>query len=1801
VQAVSSTEGTPRPRRPVRYDTQPWSHQTVQWVNRELASTIADARKLLERFADERTEGDLMRRFGNLMHSAFGALRMVDIQGGTLLVEEMEAVARDMEQRRLTSEDDGLDALTRAIVQLPAYIERIIGGEQDVPLLLLPLLNDLRAVRGRPLLSESTLFILNIPTGSMPSRYGVRSREQDIREVLGRLHPHFQAALLGWLQGRPDADRCLARMGVVAESVLDLTSVSPLAQLFWVACSVVEALQDDGLPPSASVKRLMGQIERQLRRVVTAGDEDFDATPPTDLLSNLLYYVARATSTGERVTAVKQAFALRELLPQSEELDSARADLGAPSAELMETVAAAIRQDLARIKDFFESFARDDRQAVEELGGTLAEFKRVADTLRMLGLGDMALRVEGQRDALQGLIESGGGHSREALFDMAAALLEIEDHLDQALAAQSLAGTGDAGSKPVNQEYRKVVSAVVRESAANLVQVQDILTRFARDPQDRGELQHLPELMRGVAASLELLEREAAARVAHRLRRLLGGALIQGAQAPDLNALDRLADALVSLEYFMETIGAGRPDPVPMLDNATLCLDLLDPPPAPKVDDESPVPYELMTEACADSEVLAGAAPDRGGDGEQAAPRTAHTPDTSVPDAVSGGLAAPGSEVDPEVLELFLEEARDEIARVDAALPGWCQSPENSADLEQLRIAFHTLKGSGRMIGADAVSELAWRAEEVCDGLLNERLTPADDIRNYLRQVAEALPPLVDRLAGHSQGTDPRVEGEALESLLATGQALAQQRTVEVRSLALPPAAEADIPVLQPPLPSAGVDLDVGAGSHAGVDGDLDVDAGAPEDPAEAIGSEGLIADPDDEPASAPATGTAIDLPAAADAHGSTLIELRDEFTAIDLAEFMDEAGMDEAGVEARRVAGGESASGTREEAPTVRAPVVQGDVNLEARERPDTHAPEADAREETAVDAAALAPASPEPHVAADDYDQTLVEIFTEEAGDLLERADEALAQWRGDAADDAALEEMKRVLHTLKGGARMAGILPVGDVSHELESLLLRMDGGERAGPEVAGLVQSTLDRLQGMRDQLIAGQVPTGADAALSDIRSILSSGQMVAGGTAGAPTDGPQESIAELTPCSEGVAAARAAETGSSSADAKPVSEAEPGVPGATSATAPPAAVSAAAIPAAAEPAGAVGAPRSAASALVEPQERQEAVRIAAELLDELLASAGEVSILRSRLEQRFDTVGTHIGEFGHTVDRLRAQLRSLELETERQILSGNHRGEQDADTGFDPLELDRYSELQQFSRALAESVNDLVSLQELLLGSTSDVENLLVQQARVAGDLQSGLMRTRMVPFSRHVQRLQRIVRQTAAEVGKQAELVVDGSEGELDRQILERMLPPFEHMLRNAVVHGIEVPARRRDVGKSEQACITISLAREGAQMVIRVCDDGAGLDVDAIRKRGLAAGLIEPQDTLSEREVMELVFQPGFSTAAQVTQAAGRGVGMDVVASEVRRLGGMLDFESRAGAGTSFIVRLPFTLAITQALLVEAGGEAYAIPLPAVEGIVRLPTPELERHLEEAGPVYDYGGQRYRFDLLARLLGNERAALPETTTAAAILVRAGDKSTALIVDEMSGNREIVVKTAGPQLAAIRGVAGATVLGDGSLRLILDVAALVRGGAVRSAGAEELPLRDAQDAPVAMVVDDSITVRRITRRLLERNGWRVLAARDGIEAVAMLEEQAPDVMLLDIEMPRMDGYELVSHVRKHERLRHLPIVMITSRVGEKHRKHGLALGVNEYLGKPYQESQLLEVLGPYAERHNNRADRSENP
>ncbi|HEY0232716.1 MAG TPA: chemotaxis protein CheW, partial [Dokdonella sp.] len=649
-----------------------------------------------------------------------------------------------------------------------------------------------------------------------------------------------------------------------------------------------------------------------------------------------------------------------------------------------------------------------------------------------------------------------------------------------------------------------------------------------------------------------------------------------------------------------------------------------------------------------------------------------------------------------------------------------------------------------------------------------------------------------------------------------------------------------------------------------------------------------------------------------------------------------------------------------------------------------------ADGQENTAS-AGAAAPPLPDDALDFTELDRDLVDIFVEEGNDLLDHSDGLLAKLREAPDDRSLVTGLQRDLHTIKGGARMAGINAIGDLGHAIESLLEQV-AAQRVdldGDSVR-LLERGFDGLHGLVAKVGAQRkapMPTGLIAEFES-RAHPEAVANVAGDTADAAVAAP----IVLAPLSAPIDAALAGDDESL------------------------------------------------------PNAAQEQVRVRADLLDRLVNHAGEVAIYRSRLEQQLGAFRGAMSELDRTNIRLHDQLRRLDLETEAQIVARYQREQDKRDPTFDPLELDRFSTLQQLSRGLAESAADITGLQGVLDDLARQYDSLLQQQSRVSSELQDGLMRARMVPFDGLVPRLRRVLRQAAADTGKQVRLQLDGAHGELDRNVLERMTAPLEHLLRNAVAHGLESPKQRRKKNKPEEGTVQIALRREGAEMVFQVSDDGAGIDHAAIRRRAEQRGMVQSDAQLTDTDLERLILESGFSTSDSISQLAGRGVGMDVVYSEVRQLGGSLEIASQADKGTAFTLRLPQTLAVTQAVFVQIGETQFAVPVAAVGGVGRI----ARDRFETVGAAYVYGGEEYVLHDLGALIGQPPARAEGQPQVPLLLIRAGDLRAAVAVDQVLGNREIVVKPVGPQIASVPGIYGATITGDGRIVVILDVAPLVR-------------------------------------------------------------------------------------------------------------------------------------------------------
>ncbi len=838
--------------------------------------------------------------------------------------------------------------------------------------------------------------------------------------------------------------------------------------------------------------------------------------------------------------------------------------------------------------------------------------------------------------------------------------------------------------------------------------------------------------------------------------------------------------------------------------------------------------------------------------------------------------------------------------------------------------------------------------------------------------------------------------------------------------------------------------------------------------------------------------------------------------------------------------------------------PLVQDDVLKEAK--PEAVFQPVQAQPAVRQDAVFTSPSDDTPHTAIivnDDLDADLLPVFLEEGRDMLPEMGQVLRSWQGELGSAVWPQSMLRLLHTLKGSARMAGAMALGQHLHDMES---RIENIMHLSSPTALSVDDLLVRYDDALQLFEQLQNPSASKPA---------------------PQQAPVQS-----------------ESTSAEISSPFVKADEPAEPVVLTSVMP-------------VPSGRFLAPKAAEAApvpVVAGSTSVPLVRVRADILDRLVNQAGEVSIARSKIETEVGTLRQSLSELTENVGRLRDQLREIEMQAESQITS---RMAHSADREFDPLEFDRFTRLQELTRMMAESVNDVGSVQQNLSRTLDSATGDLSIQARLTRDLQQDLMRVRMVQFASISERLYRVTRQTAKEMDKRVNLDIRGSAVEIDRGVLEKMTGPFEHLLRNAIVHGIESRASRRSAGKNETGELLVEIRQEGNEVVIQFSDDGQGLNLDNIRKKARQVGLLTDDTKLSEDEVKDLIFHPGFSTADQITELAGRGVGMDVVRSEATALGGRVSTMSESGKGAVFTIHLPLTLAVTQVVLLSSGGKTYAVPSVLVEQVQQLKTNPLAAAYNDGAVMWQ--GQRVPLYFLPGLLGDATATPVTQQYSPLLILKSGNDRVALHVDEIVGNREVVVKNIGPQLARMIGIAGATVLGSGDIVLILNPVPLAQravqanlrapriipsdapesmGAVAEMGGSQPLvpgaePVQGLRTQNIVMVVDDSLTVRRVTQRLLAREGYQVVLAKDGVDALEHLQSVTPDVMLVDIEMPRMDGFDLTRNVRGDERTRHIPIVMITSRTAAKHRNYAMELGVNEYLGKPYQEEELLRLIAGY--------------
>ncbi len=1751
-------------QRSSNFDTGPLS-----WVIGEIRDALARASTALREAAGRSPEAQptLLLHAKTHLHQAHGALQMVDVEGVGVYTGAAEAVLDGFKDGSLPCTPDSVQVVLDAFGALGEYLDELLAGMPQQPARLFPYYRDMVERQGERKVHPSDLMPLDLSTlPELPAPEG--SGEADIAACRSR----FEKALLPYLKAEDDAGRQIHAADLVAAiAPIGAAQEDVRARLFWQAMHAFATVVADGQVESdLYIKQLFGQINLQLRRLAK-GEHD----EPEAMLRDALFFIAAAREPGPEARALRQALGLDGAVPP----DYAERRYGKLDPQALQEA----REALARTKSDWDRIAgegKPDAAVESDFNDALA---RLAGASEKLGAPALAQLLRELGRAASDSVQS--GRDDQFGLEMAAAMLFVENGLDQlrqlpedfsenaeAVGARLLALA--AGETPPDAPHwqgelarqiqqGQTVAVLANEIKAGLRQIEKLLDEYYDDPSKRQVLEQSAPILHQLQGAFAILDQDQAVLAVRHVEEAVRTLSASAADVTNQHAsLHNIAQNIGALGFFADLLAQ---DSEAARGRFTFDTDkeLL-----------RELPFEFV-EARADAEPVEAPAPQA------------------------------SDSVDAELLGIFIAEAQEVLGFVVETLPRAADEPANQEILTQLRRSFHTLKGSSRMVDLEAFGATAAAIERVMNVWLADGRSATADLLALLAHAYAELDAWVAELAAGQNpdrnGADliaaaARVqEGGPFEPLAAEVQADESQAEPLVLDDIIEAPALDDIPLLDEPLAMPGEDgvkrvgdLAIPQALHDVYLGETETLCATLEQSLDAL-RQGLDKEALQDAVTAAHTlsGTSATVGYTAlrdlahelettleklaapgtqledgqhDLFDATLSRMRtmlQVFTLGELAPGQPDL-VEQLAALRERLASQQAAALYGEADPALAGqldalfaaayeqllaeppafearaasapapkPAVSDDVDdlfdsflddAFAAPELDQAAPQAHEQDQApeqeqqrgfvavTPDEAVLAEPAPkiepepepepesesEPELVgasyADEIDLDLLPVFLEEAADLLPRIGHDLRQWQQEPTNTAIAQGMQRDLHTVKGSARMAGAMRLGQHAHELETQIENMvHAGTSTLPATAF-------------DELLANY-----DAAMQLFEALQ------------------QPAQAESAPSTE---------------QAHAPAPAEPG--------------------------------------------RSPLVRVRADILDRVVNQAGEVSITRSRLENQMGALKGSLGDFSDNVARLRRQLREIEMQAESQIASKlSISGERE----FDPLEFDRFTRLQELTRMLAESVDDVASFQESLARAVDGANEELASQARMTRDLQRDLMRVRMVPFASLSERLFRVARQTAKETDKRVNLDIRGGAVEIDRGVLEQMAAPFEHLLRNAIVHGIEPRMARQEAGKAETGELLVQVSQHGNEVMIVFGDDGAGLDLERIRAKAIDNGLLLEGEEASDQEVTELIFEPGFSTADTLTELAGRGVGMDVVRSEAQALGGRVTVVSEPGQGARFTITLPLTLAVAQVVLVTAGGRTHALPSTLVERVEHVRALDLAAAIE-AGTI-SLAGATLALHALPGLLGEDEEEQAASQRSTPVLVLNGGASRiALRVDEVLGNREVVVKNIGLQLSRVPGIAGATVLGSGEIVLILDPLALALALAQQPQAAAQVKKEVARQVrrPTVMVVDDSLTVRRVTQRLLEREGYRVQLAKDGVEALELIGQGAPDLMLVDIEMPRMDGFDLTRNVRGNEATRDIPIIMITSRTADKHRNVALGLGVNAYYGKPYQEPVLLAAI-----------------
>ena len=1822
----------------------------LSWVHDELRRSVELALKALRRHVRELESGvDFIQGLSGSthlqtvqhhLHQTAGALELTGMSACARLAAACEAAAGRFISKPSDCNPQAAEAIESALFALLDFIERVMVGRSVSPLEMFPQYQAVQQLAGAERVHPADLWEFEWRWLELPHDKLAAPRAPD-----AATRAAAESKMLALMRGPTAA--AAARMGDIFAGLGAGAQDVRTATLWKLAAGMFQAQSQELLTPDVFSKRVVSRL-LALLRAFEGGVGEVSET----LARDLLFFCAQATApvtelSAPRLSAVLEAYGLSP----NDGVDYHTSRLGRFDPAL-------IAQALKRIAAAKELWSGVADGGTHRQQGLLEQFGLVGESLKRLFPFGESFAEALQQVALQAQ-QSDTPPAPALAMEVATSLLYVEaciedaqfDHPELGTRAQRLSqriASVSEGGQPEPLEdwmealYRRVsdrqtMGGVVRELRASLSEAEHLIDAFFRNPADAQVLISVPHKLSSMRGALSVLGMNHAAAAVLRMCEEIDGLTsteIDVKRVAQAGVFDRLANNLGALGFLIDMLAV----------QPALCKTLF------VYDAEAGTLSPVMGRS--ERGAVVSAAPQAPAERPVAPP----APAAAVPSAVAASVEDVAS--DPEMRDVFLEEAREVCGTAREACAELAEALADPYRLTLVRRCFHTLKGSARMVGLSEFANAAWACEEVYNARLAAQ-RPADvPLLEFTRGSLDQLDAWVDDIAaGRASAHGVAAIRDAVRQLEegsdkpTSGQpspAMVELRDTEPMELRPEPSVEGPEFDLDLTLPAAeaqavsqptATEADSSTFDFGSMFGPMGFELTRP------MGSPEPAPQPSARPQSSPTSpfellDLDLDAPAPDDDQYKLIGPLRisislfniylneaDELSrrlGIELAEWsleLDRSVGEDAVALAHSLAGSSATvgfgelselsrslehamernctmgSGTPQDAAlfTDAAEEIRGllhqfaagflkspseellrrlaEHEISSAQRLESTLAMRDAQAllsvdappfeavdevEPAADAASAEPAVESPAVAEpqlpqlsaqDDADATdavqpeLFAIFEEEADELFDKLESHLQGWSRAPADAEQPAGAMRDLHTLKGAARLAGAMRLGEMLHGLESRIESLASPLAEAPVVRADIEPLLARCDSLRQvfETLRAEVARQGLSAMAPAAPIL-------------PTEAvepPQAAAQDLEPA--------------------PLAEIDwSGFMG-----------------------DGMGA-ESPAMAVIAPS--TSAVRVRAPLLDRLVNQAGEVSITRSRIASDVNQMKDSLGDLSDNLDRLRGQLHEIEIQADTQI-SSRMEAARAASEEFDPLEFDRYTRLQELTRMLAESVNDVATVQRTLQKSLQSAEDELAAQGRLTRELQDDLLRTRMVEFEGLAERLQRVVRQAAKETGKQVRLDIEGGAIEVDRGVLDRMTGAFEHLLRNSVTHGIELPSVRTAAGKDSTGRVVVAVSQSGNEVSVEVRDDGQGLDLPRIRDKARAGGLIAEGQSPSEGELAELIYRPGFSTVDKVTELAGRGIGMDVVRSEVSAIGGRIETATRAGQGASFKLMLPLTTAITQVVMVRCGSLSLGVPSTLVETVCWLTADEVDAACLSGS--FSLDGQTLPFFWMGALLQtSDFSAQPIARQCPVLIARSASQRIAVQVDEVVANQEVVVKNLGPQLSRMPGLAGMTLLASGEVALIYNPVALATlyGAGARSATLAAMRESEAADgalraavieqplAPLVLVVDDSLTVRRVTERMLLREGYRVTLAKDGLDALERLALERPAIVLSDIEMPRMDGFEFVRKLRADPDLQDLPVIMITSRIAQKHRDHAAQLGVEHYLGKPYSEEKLLALI-----------------